>query len=213
MRLIGPGPELGLTGKSQFPSRYLSRTRYSPDQTGTCRNRDGTDGTSSKAELLSTLCSTLEDIKFLNEEDIFLIVEKKFLNDRSSTLEDDKKEIRKMKDDCCSIHCRIKLAAKFQLSLALRNRPPLSPSRNVPAPQQNEQATDGTNLELSLAISSSTYGEHSSSSEIWLEDMMNVDNHNEEHDDEIRHPNMIQRSCRKLMYQLLKMLFQGNIYT
>ncbi|KAG5632818.1 hypothetical protein H5410_004535 [Solanum commersonii] len=104
----------------------------------------------------------------------------------------------------------------LELSLALRNGPALSPLRNEPAPRQNEQAAAGinlvlslatryvpaprpiidqaagTNLELSLAISSSTYGEQSSSSEIWLEDMMNVDDPNEEHDDEIRRPNMIQ---------------------
>uniref|UniRef100_M1DXR7 Uncharacterized protein n=1 Tax=Solanum tuberosum TaxID=4113 RepID=M1DXR7_SOLTU len=89
----------------------------------------------------------------------------------------------------------------LDLSLALRNGPALSPLRNEPAPRQNEQAAAGinlvlslatryvpvprpiidqaagTNLELSLAISSSTYGEQPSSSEIWLEDMMNVDHH------------------------------------
>ncbi|KAK6803675.1 hypothetical protein RDI58_001459 [Solanum bulbocastanum] len=78
----------------------------------------------------------------------------------------------------------------LELSLALRNGPPLSPSRNVPALQQNEQVAAGINLELSLATSyvlapipiinkaagtnfelsleicSSTYGEQSISSEI-----------------------------------------------
>ncbi|KAG5632857.1 hypothetical protein H5410_004574 [Solanum commersonii] len=101
------------------------------------------------------------------------------------------------------------------LTLALRNGPPLSPSRNVPPLQQNEQAAaginlklslatryvpaprpiidlaTGTNLDLPLAISNSTYGEQSSSSQIWLEDMMNMDDPNEEHDDETSHPNMI----------------------
>uniref|UniRef100_M1BRU4 Uncharacterized protein n=1 Tax=Solanum tuberosum TaxID=4113 RepID=M1BRU4_SOLTU len=103
----------------------------------------------------------------------------------------------------------------LELTLALRNEPPLSPSRNVPPLRQNEQAAAGinlelslatryvpaprpiidlaagTNLELSLAISNSTYGEQSSSSQIWLEDIMNMDDPNEEHDDEIFRPNMI----------------------
>ncbi|KAK4706420.1 hypothetical protein R3W88_034024 [Solanum pinnatisectum] len=76
----------------------------------------------------------------------------------------------------------------LELILALRNGPPLSPSRNVPPLRQNEQAAAGinlelslatryvpapwpivdlaagANLELSLAISNSTYGEQSSSS-------------------------------------------------
>ncbi|KAK4706423.1 hypothetical protein R3W88_034027 [Solanum pinnatisectum] len=76
----------------------------------------------------------------------------------------------------------------LELTLALRNGPPLSPSRNVPPLRQNEQAAAGinlelslatryvpaprpivdlaagANLELSLAISNSTYGEQSSSS-------------------------------------------------
>ncbi|KAG5632866.1 hypothetical protein H5410_004583 [Solanum commersonii] len=80
----------------------------------------------------------------------------------------------------------------LELTLALRNGPPLSPSRNVPPLQQNEQAAVGTNLELSLAISNSTYGEQSSSSQIWLEDMTNMDDPNEEHDEETFRPNMIQ---------------------
>ncbi|KAH0725635.1 hypothetical protein KY284_001500 [Solanum tuberosum] len=79
----------------------------------------------------------------------------------------------------------------LELTLALRNGPPLSPSRNVPPLRQNEQAAAGTNLELSLAISNSTYGKQSSSSQIWLEDMMNMDDPNEENDDETFCPNMI----------------------
>uniref|UniRef100_M1CU46 DNA binding protein n=1 Tax=Solanum tuberosum TaxID=4113 RepID=M1CU46_SOLTU len=103
----------------------------------------------------------------------------------------------------------------LELTLALRNGPPLSPSRNVPPLRQNEQAAAGinlelslatryvpvprpiidlavgTDLELSLAISNSTYGEQSSSSQIWLEDMMNMDDPDEEHDDETFRPNMI----------------------
>ncbi|KAK6803683.1 hypothetical protein RDI58_001467 [Solanum bulbocastanum] len=39
----------------------------------------------------------------------------------------------------------------LELSLALRNRPELSPLRNEPAPRQNEQAAAGINLVLSLA--------------------------------------------------------------
>ncbi|KAG5632797.1 hypothetical protein H5410_004514 [Solanum commersonii] len=77
----------------------------------------------------------------------------------------------------------------LELILILRNGPPLSPSRIVPAMRQNEQVAAGinlelslatryvpgpqpidlaagTNLELSLAISNSTYGEQSSSSQI-----------------------------------------------
>ncbi|KAK6803679.1 hypothetical protein RDI58_001463 [Solanum bulbocastanum] len=102
----------------------------------------------------------------------------------------------------------------LELSLALRNGPALPPLRNEPVPQQNEQAAAGINLELSLAtryvpaprpiidqaagsnielylaISNSTYREQSSSSQIWLEDVMNIDDPNEEHD-EIFRPNMI----------------------
>ncbi|PHT66324.1 hypothetical protein T459_30749 [Capsicum annuum] len=48
-------------------------------------------GTSSKAKLLSTLCSTQKGNKYLNEEN-------KSLNDRLSTLEDEMNEIRKMKE-------------------------------------------------------------------------------------------------------------------
>ncbi|KAK6803671.1 hypothetical protein RDI58_001455 [Solanum bulbocastanum] len=78
----------------------------------------------------------------------------------------------------------------LELTLDLRNGPLLSPSRNVPPLQQNEKAVAGinlelslatryvpapqliidltasTNLELSLAITNSTYGEQSSSSQI-----------------------------------------------
>ncbi|KAG5632847.1 hypothetical protein H5410_004564 [Solanum commersonii] len=79
----------------------------------------------------------------------------------------------------------------LELTLALRNGPPLSPSRNVPPLRQNEQAAACINLELSLAISNSTYVEQSSSSQIWLEDVMNMDDPNEEHDDETFRPNMI----------------------
>ncbi|KAG5632838.1 hypothetical protein H5410_004555 [Solanum commersonii] len=39
----------------------------------------------------------------------------------------------------------------LQLTLSLRTRPPISPSRNDPALRQNEQAAAGINLELSLA--------------------------------------------------------------
>ncbi|KAG5605774.1 hypothetical protein H5410_027266 [Solanum commersonii] len=39
----------------------------------------------------------------------------------------------------------------LELTLAIRNVSPLSPSRNVPAPRQNEQDAAGINLELSLA--------------------------------------------------------------
>ncbi|KAH0725638.1 hypothetical protein KY284_001503 [Solanum tuberosum] len=104
----------------------------------------------------------------------------------------------------------------LELTLALRNGPLFSPSRNVPPLRQNEQAAAGinlelslatryvpapgpiidlaagTNLELSLTISNSTYGEQSSSSQNWLEDIMNMDDPNEEHDDKTFCPNMIQ---------------------
>ncbi|KAG5576535.1 hypothetical protein H5410_056669 [Solanum commersonii] len=53
--------------------------------------RDLKGGTSSKAELLSTLRSTQEDNKYLNEEN-------KSLNNCISTLEDEMKEIRKTQD-------------------------------------------------------------------------------------------------------------------
>ncbi|KAH0715029.1 hypothetical protein KY284_007934 [Solanum tuberosum] len=55
-------------------------------------------GTSSKAEMLSTLRSTLDNNKFLNEENKSLNEENKSLNDRLSTLEDAMKEILKMKE-------------------------------------------------------------------------------------------------------------------
>ncbi|KAF3629465.1 putative xyloglucan endotransglucosylase/hydrolase protein-like [Capsicum annuum] len=58
---------------------------------GGVKAKDLKCGTSSKAELLSTLRSTQEENKYLNEE-------KKSLNDRLSTLEDEMKEIRKMKE-------------------------------------------------------------------------------------------------------------------
>ncbi|KAH0706138.1 hypothetical protein KY289_011214 [Solanum tuberosum] len=58
---------------------------------GGVKAKDMRGGTSSKAELLSELCSTQEKYKSLNEE-------KKSLNDHLSTIEDDLKEIRKMKE-------------------------------------------------------------------------------------------------------------------
>uniref|UniRef100_M1DK72 Uncharacterized protein n=1 Tax=Solanum tuberosum TaxID=4113 RepID=M1DK72_SOLTU len=111
-------------------------------------------------------------------------------------------------------NARVEDEPNLELTLALRNGPLLSPSRNVPPLRQNEQAATsinldlslatryvpaprpiidlaaGTNLEHSLEISNSTYGEQSSSSQIWPEDMMNIDDPNEEHDDETFHPNM-----------------------
>ncbi|KAH0633355.1 hypothetical protein KY284_036141 [Solanum tuberosum] len=65
---------------------------------GGVKAKDLKGGTSSKAELLSTLRSTRDDNKFLNEENKSLNEENKSLNDRLSTLEDEMKEIMKMKE-------------------------------------------------------------------------------------------------------------------
>ncbi|KAF3679216.1 hypothetical protein FXO38_02865 [Capsicum annuum] len=58
---------------------------------GGVKAKDLKGGTSSKAELLSTLRSTQEENKYLNEEN-------KSLNERLSALEDEMKEIRKIKE-------------------------------------------------------------------------------------------------------------------
>ncbi|KAH0725079.1 hypothetical protein KY284_000944 [Solanum tuberosum] len=65
---------------------------------GGVKTKDLKGGTFSKAELLSALCSTRDDYKFLNEENKSLNEENKSLNDRLSTLEDEMKEIMKMKE-------------------------------------------------------------------------------------------------------------------
>ncbi|KAH0636044.1 hypothetical protein KY290_036449 [Solanum tuberosum] len=65
---------------------------------GGVKEKDLKGGTSSKAELLSALCSTRDDNKFLNEENKSLNAENKSLNDRLSTLENEMKEIMKMKE-------------------------------------------------------------------------------------------------------------------
>ncbi|PHT94352.1 hypothetical protein T459_02234 [Capsicum annuum] len=58
---------------------------------GGVKEKDLKGGTSSKAELLSTLHST-------QEENIYLNKENKSLNDPLSTLEDEMKEIKKMRE-------------------------------------------------------------------------------------------------------------------
>ncbi|XP_049390478.1 uncharacterized protein LOC125854919 isoform X2 [Solanum stenotomum] len=65
---------------------------------GGVKAKDLKGGTSSKAELLSALRSTRDDNKFLNEENKSLNAENKSLNDRLSTLENEMKEIMKMKE-------------------------------------------------------------------------------------------------------------------
>ncbi|KAH0776322.1 hypothetical protein KY290_007733 [Solanum tuberosum] len=65
---------------------------------GGVKAKDLKGGTSSKAELLSALRSTRENIKSLNEENKSLNEENKYLNDRLSTIEDAMKEIMKMKE-------------------------------------------------------------------------------------------------------------------
>jgi len=65
---------------------------------GGVKAKDLKGGTSSKAELLSALRSTREDIKSLNEENKSLNEENKSLNDRLSTIEDKMKEIMQMKE-------------------------------------------------------------------------------------------------------------------
>ncbi|WMV09410.1 hypothetical protein MTR67_002795 [Solanum verrucosum] len=65
---------------------------------GGVKAKDLTGGTTSKAELLSALRSTREDIKSLNEENKSLNEENKSLNDRLSTVEDKMKEIMNMKE-------------------------------------------------------------------------------------------------------------------
>ncbi|KAH0773680.1 hypothetical protein KY290_010817 [Solanum tuberosum] len=65
---------------------------------GGLKAKDLRGGTSSKAELLSTLRSTQEDIKSLNEENKSLNEENKSLNNHLSTLEDEMKEVMKMKE-------------------------------------------------------------------------------------------------------------------
>lgn len=65
---------------------------------GGVKANDLKGGTSSKAELFSALCSSREDNKSLNEENKFLNEENKSLNDRLSTLENEMKEIMKMKE-------------------------------------------------------------------------------------------------------------------
>ncbi|KAH0638957.1 hypothetical protein KY285_035543 [Solanum tuberosum] len=65
---------------------------------GGVKAKDLKGGTSSKAELLSVLRSTREDIKSLNEENKSLNEENKSLTNRLSTLEDAMKEVMKMKE-------------------------------------------------------------------------------------------------------------------
>ncbi|KAH0768475.1 hypothetical protein KY285_004346 [Solanum tuberosum] len=65
---------------------------------GGVKAKDFKGGTSSKAELLSALRSTREDIKSLNEESKSLNEENKSLNDRMSTIENEMKEIMKLKE-------------------------------------------------------------------------------------------------------------------
>ncbi|KAH0678353.1 hypothetical protein KY284_019438 [Solanum tuberosum] len=65
---------------------------------GGVKAKDLEGGTSSKAELLSALRSTREDIKSLNEENKSLNEENKSLTNRLSTLEDAMKEVMKMKE-------------------------------------------------------------------------------------------------------------------
>uniref|UniRef100_M1DMN9 TNP2-like transposon protein n=1 Tax=Solanum tuberosum TaxID=4113 RepID=M1DMN9_SOLTU len=65
---------------------------------GGVKAKDLKGATSSKAELLSTLCSTREDTKSLNEENKSLNEENKSLNDCLSTIEDKMKEIINMKE-------------------------------------------------------------------------------------------------------------------
>ncbi|KAH0729999.1 hypothetical protein KY289_001187 [Solanum tuberosum] len=65
---------------------------------GGVKAKDLKGGTSSKAELLSALRSTREDIKSLNEESKSLNEENKSLNDRMSTIENEMKEIMKLKE-------------------------------------------------------------------------------------------------------------------
>uniref|UniRef100_M1D909 Uncharacterized protein n=1 Tax=Solanum tuberosum TaxID=4113 RepID=M1D909_SOLTU len=65
---------------------------------GGVKAKDLKGGTSSKAELLSALRSTREDIKSLNEESKSLNEENKSLNDRMSTVENEMKEIMKLKE-------------------------------------------------------------------------------------------------------------------
>ncbi|KAH0657056.1 hypothetical protein KY285_031938 [Solanum tuberosum] len=65
---------------------------------GGVKAKDLKGGTSSKAELLSALRSTREDIKSLNEENKSLNEENKSLKDRLSTIEDKMKEIMNMKE-------------------------------------------------------------------------------------------------------------------
>lgn len=64
-------------------------------------------------------------------------------------------------------------------------------TRYVPVPRPSIDLAAGTNLELPLAISNSTYGDQSSSSQILMEDMMNMYDPNEGHDDETFRPNTI----------------------
>ncbi|KAH0776655.1 hypothetical protein KY290_008066 [Solanum tuberosum] len=65
---------------------------------GGVKAKDLKGRTSSKAELLSMLRSTREDIKSLNEENKSLNEENKSLTNRLSTLEDAMKEVMKMKE-------------------------------------------------------------------------------------------------------------------
>ncbi|KAH0727753.1 hypothetical protein KY284_003618 [Solanum tuberosum] len=65
---------------------------------GGVKAKDLKGETSSKAEFLSALGSTRDDIKSLNEENKFLNEENKSLNDRLSIIEDEMKEIMKMKE-------------------------------------------------------------------------------------------------------------------
>ncbi|KAH0765174.1 hypothetical protein KY285_001045 [Solanum tuberosum] len=80
---------------------------------GGVKANDLKGGTSSKAELFSALRSSREDNKSLNEENKFLNEENKSLNDRLSTLENEMKEIMKMKELFAAQQSHVQPATSF----------------------------------------------------------------------------------------------------
>ncbi|KAH0765230.1 hypothetical protein KY285_001101 [Solanum tuberosum] len=80
---------------------------------GGVKANDLKGGASSKAELFSALCSSRENNKSLNEENKFLNEENKSLNDRLSTLENEMKEIMKMKELFAAQQSHVQPATSF----------------------------------------------------------------------------------------------------
>ncbi|WMV09569.1 hypothetical protein MTR67_002954 [Solanum verrucosum] len=80
---------------------------------GGVKANDLKGGTSSKAELFSALRSSREDNKSLNEENKFLNEENKSLNDQLSTVENEIKEIMKMKELFAAQQSHVQPATSF----------------------------------------------------------------------------------------------------